>query len=191
MLKAWILSALGIGVIVAGVILATADDSNGKQRPYVPTWRNLTEREVRVSITTMRERDAILGEDAQALVRGGQRGEVWAKIQALARRHHLTYDQMREDWDRVTDVVNAIRWQEEPSVARNNFEQQLELKRDQTPTTEKEKALQAEEIAQLERQLKGKDFPHADKLLVKKYWSDLNQVVPHPFGQSRGARRPR
>jgi len=185
MLKAWILSALGIGVIVTGVILATADDSNSKQRPYVPTWRNLTEQEVRICITTLREHDAIVSADMRAFVESGKNNaaEVRAKVQALARRHQLTRSQMKEIWDRVEKVVNAIRWQEEPSVARNKFEQQLELKRDQTPTTEKDKALQAEEIASLERQLKGEDFPHADKLLVKKYWSDLNEIVPHPFGQ--------
>ncbi len=183
MQKAWILSAVGVGVIVTVVILVTTGHSKSKPKPYVANWRNLTEREVRVCILTLREQNTILGRNAQAFVRSGQRVSPTPQINALARRHQLTYAQMKKIWDRVGFVVNVVRWQEDPSLARNQFEKQLLMKRDQAPATEREKTLQAEEIARLEQQIKGEDAPHADKLLVKKYWSDLDRIVPHGFGR--------
>ena len=100
----------------------------------------------------------------------------------MAQRHQLTYPQMKKIWDRVGMVVNIVRWQDEPSLAREKLEQQLAMKQNQALMTEKEKAFQAEEIARLEEQIKSEDVPHPDKLLVKKYWSDL-KIVPYGFGR--------
>ena len=190
MLKAWILSALGVGVIVTGVILAAADDSKGEPKPYVPRWRSLTDKEVRVCINTMRERDAILGRNAEDFVRSRQVVDATPQIRALALRHRLTLKEMKKIWDRVTEVVNIVRWQEERSRAKSDLEQQLAIKQDQALTTEKDKALQAQEIAMLEERIKGKDASDVDKALVKKYWTDL-KIVPYNFGQSRPVRPPR
>ena len=143
---------------------------------------HLTEQEVRICIPTMHEHISVLRRNAEAMVRSGQRDDTSLAVQAIARRHRLTCHRLREIWRRVERVVNAIRWQEKPSVARDKLEQQLDSKRDQTPTTEKDKALQAEEVANLEEQLKGMDVPDVDRALVKKYWTDL-KVVPRRLGQ--------
>jgi len=185
-LRVWIVSALAVGVVVAGVLLWPEDDGGAKTREDAPRPPNspLDESEVRTYVEVMPQFLATLRKAAEMSVEQGKPPDPavsQAAVATLLQKHHLSKAGWKLLQDRVEYAVNAIRYETGSDDRNAELEKEIRQKKRLLEEISGPGRKDLEKrIAQLEEQLTeaGPPVHEGDRALVTKYWRALDRIVP-------------
>ena len=179
-MKPWIFSALGVGALVAVVLIVTARDEPERRRR-----RDLTEGEIQMYIRFRAAEDRLLTENSDSLMRTGKskypdmKQRMAKEVMKIGRTHN---EMLKIRW-RVQYVVDGVRWGENPSLAIRGVEDQIKLLESKKPASERERLYLRSEIDKFKTKLDRPRISDVDRALVKKHWRTLNRLAPRTFGQ--------
>lgn len=204
MLRVWLFSALGVGVVVMAILLFGGSrkgqpvQEDVSARPPSPLQR----REIELYLEVWPKVQQKLGEVAQATMLRWQKDgrfpagtDAQAQAQyrdiiaALLERHHLSLQSFEALRSRVWYAVEVVRRESEAKrrnddldLRINDKEQLLEL----AGKGELRKRIQADIQALREQRLsKGPPLLEVDRKLVRSYWKDLAPLVPEFAGKPK------
>ncbi|MGH7163574.1 MAG: hypothetical protein ACREID_08820 [Planctomycetota bacterium] len=183
-MRAWVSSALAVGVAVAAYLLLTGDEPRSPGAPP-PAAVPLKEREVRDYLAVFPEFYARLGKAAQEFDPARAPESQESYVADLARRHNMTVADLHRLRRRVEHAVESVRWDRSAGTRQANVRAAIQEKQIlfDTAKGKTKETLQAD-LARLKAQLDapGPAAPEADKELVRRFWTDLDALAPKPFG---------
>ncbi|MHC4549619.1 MAG: hypothetical protein ACYTEZ_12675 [Planctomycetota bacterium] len=193
MVRVWIVSALVVAAVVAGILIFTGGETpTGGRRKGPPPPSPLMEAEVRTYIAIQPKLLSALYQiaeevQAQRVERGGSFDQEYfarrsqAVRDAILAEHHVT----PESWDRlrrrVEYAVDVLRWGDEAKQRNADLDVRIEQKEGLLElTTGKQRELLEADLEALRRQRAGEGPPllPRDVELIKSFWSDLAQLAP-------------
>jgi hypothetical protein len=209
MLRAWLLSALGVGIVVA-VILFSREDPGGEVAdiPRRNSPAPLAYEEVETYITVMPQVKAKLGEVAEEVMRRWSAAgrypddpELDLRAQTIVDQvlasHHLTRASFTKVRNRVEYAVDVVRWEQEADRRNAKLDAQI---------IEKEQLLEMAGGDAMRKQLEqdldriraqrtdeGPPLHERSRTMVKQNWAALARIAPARGapGQTRPGAGPR
>ena len=183
MTKVWLVSALVVGSLVAGILLLTHEPELGEngstaaERPPSP----LTDAEVRSYMTVQVGLRRIMAEMASNFGTGGAKAGK-AKVETHLRRNHLDAQSWEKLRRRVEYVVDVIRWEQASESRLHEIDREIKKNEGllEAATSEEMKKKLRETIANVKAQRDAKARPvnDSDRAVAKKYWNDLDKLAP-------------
>jgi len=200
MLRVWLFSALGVGLVVAAVLVFTGRgkrppaQDNASPGPPSPLQR----REIEIYLKVWPEVARKLGEEALHFQR--KRLSSTAPnppaesadpqvITALLEQHHLSREGFDALRSRIWYAVEVLRWEAEAKQRNDDLEARIQEKEQLLELAGKGK-LRREiraDIAALGKQRlsKGPPLLDADRRLIRSYWKALAPLVPEFAGKPK------
>ena len=186
MTRSWIVSATVVAAIAGGILLVThepapADTGSALERPPPP----LADGDVRTYIRVQRAQLLLMQEAVMAMQQHGK--EAGAAIMQARRPELLRRNKLDDSmWENirlpVEHVVGIIRWEADAPKRLARIDAGIRKHQGLLDSARKEeqKKQHRATIAMLQKQRDAKARPinDSDRVLAKKFWRDLDRLVP-------------